>query len=97
MSPQALREHTYSDWSRLRVRAGYSLRRLEAETGIQRGTLSLIDRGLPPTVEQSIRLLRVLRPEHPGGHPFDNTGGDRKGAEERPLSEAELRYLHGDR
>ena len=71
--------HARSDWSRLRVSAGYSLRRLERETGISRSTLSAIDNGLPPSVEQSVRILRVLRPEHPGGHPFDNTGEDRAG------------------
>jgi transcriptional regulator with XRE-family HTH domain len=79
--PKPLVIHARSDWSRLRVEAGSSLRRLEVATGISRATLSHIDRGLPPTVEQSIRLLRVLRPEHPGGHPFDNTGSDRIDAE----------------
>jgi transcriptional regulator with XRE-family HTH domain len=56
-----------SDWNRLRIRAGLSIRELELKCGINRGTLSMIDSGrLHPTAAQSAKILEALRPDHPG-------------------------------
>lgn len=49
-------------WTGLRAERGLSLRQLEARTGINRGTLSLIEAGrLIPTPDQAAAILEVLR------------------------------------
>lgn len=56
-----LRKHPYP-WSEARVAAGVSLRELEVATGINRATLSLLDRGrLVPTPEEARRILVALK------------------------------------
>ena len=47
-------------WAGIRVSAGLSLRQFEALTGINRGELSKIERGIAcPTPEQAIRILSM--------------------------------------
>jgi transcriptional regulator with XRE-family HTH domain len=45
----------------IRLAAGLSLREVERRTGINRGRLSIIERGVSPTDEESQRILAALR------------------------------------
>jgi transcriptional regulator with XRE-family HTH domain len=45
----------------LRKAAGLSLRDLERMTGINRGRLSIIERGVTQTAEESMLILAALR------------------------------------
>ena len=45
----------------LRLAAGMSIRELERRTGINRGRLSIIERGVVPTDEEAARILAALR------------------------------------
>lgn len=40
---------------------GLSIRQLEKATGINRGRLSIIERGVPPTLEEFSAIMAVLR------------------------------------
>jgi transcriptional regulator with XRE-family HTH domain len=51
----------------IRVAASLSLRELERRTGINRGRLSIIERGVSPTAEESMLILQALR-ESMEGH-----------------------------
>ena len=44
-----------------RIAAGLSLRELERRTGLNRGRLSIIERGVTPTDEESAKILAALR------------------------------------
>ena len=37
------------------------MRELERRTGINRGRLSIIERGVPPTIEESVKILAALQ------------------------------------
>lgn len=50
-----------SPWRTARIEAGVSLRGLESRTGINRGRLSVIERGVPPTPEEARKILDALR------------------------------------
>jgi Helix-turn-helix len=52
-----------SPWRGAREARGISLRRLEALTGINRGRLSMIERGLPPSPTEAAAILEVLPPQ----------------------------------
>lgn len=54
---------TPSPLGNLRRAAGISIRELEARTGINRGRLSIIERGVPPTQEEAAAILAALRKE----------------------------------
>lgn len=43
-----------------RLVAGISIRLLEARTGINRGRLSIIERGVPPSPEEREAILRAI-------------------------------------
>jgi transcriptional regulator with XRE-family HTH domain len=45
----------------IRLAAGLSLREVERRTGINRGRLSIIERGVTPTADESIRILAALQ------------------------------------
>lgn len=45
----------------LRLAAGLSIRQLEQRTGINRGRLSIIERGVPPTEDEAVVILAALR------------------------------------
>ena len=45
----------------LRESTGLSLRDLEKLTGINRGRLSIIERGVPPTIAESRAILDALK------------------------------------
>jgi len=45
----------------LREAAGLSIRDLERLTGINRGRLSVIERGVPPTADEARLILDALR------------------------------------
>jgi len=47
----------------IRLAAGLSLREVEARTGINRGRLSIIERGVSPTAEEASRILAALQVE----------------------------------
>ncbi len=49
----------------IRLAAGLSLREVERRTGINRGRLSIIERGVSPTVEESASILAALQVERP--------------------------------
>ncbi len=67
INPPPLQERA-SDWNRLRLRAGLSIRILSDRSGVNRYHVSLIDQGrLVPSPDESAAILAVLRPEHPGG------------------------------
>ena len=48
-------------WRQLRQQKGLSLRELEKRTGINRGRLSVIERGLPASPDEAMRMVAVLR------------------------------------
>ena len=45
----------------IRLAAGLSLREVERRTGINRGRLSIIERGVSPTTEESQLILAALQ------------------------------------
>ena len=45
----------------IRIAAGLSLRELEIRTGINRGRLSIIERGVAPTDDESAKILAALQ------------------------------------
>ena len=45
----------------IRLAAGLSLREVERRTGINRGRLSVIERGVTPTDDESQKILDALR------------------------------------
>ena len=45
----------------IRLAAGLSLREVERRTGINRGRLSIIERGVTPTDDESQKILDALR------------------------------------
>jgi transcriptional regulator with XRE-family HTH domain len=45
----------------IRVAAGLTIRELERRTGINRGRLSIIERGVPPTDEEARLIMEALR------------------------------------
>jgi transcriptional regulator with XRE-family HTH domain len=47
----------------IRVAAGLTLREVERRTGINRGRLSIIERGVTPTEDESKLILAALRDE----------------------------------
>ena len=47
----------------VRLAAGRSIRDVEALTGINRGRLSIIERGDPPTEEEARKILAALQVE----------------------------------
>ena len=47
----------------IRLAAGLSIKEVERRTGINRGRLSIIERGVPPTTEEAARILAALRVE----------------------------------
>lgn len=49
----------------IRIAAGLSIRDLERRTGINRGRLSIIERGVTPTADESARIVAALRGEQP--------------------------------
>jgi len=53
----------------LRLRRGVTIRQLEVATGINRGRLSIIERGVTPTADERARILAALaepaEPERP--------------------------------
>jgi transcriptional regulator with XRE-family HTH domain len=46
----------------VRVAAGITIRELERRTGINRGRLSIIERGVSPTDDEAQRIWLALRP-----------------------------------
>ena len=49
----------------LRISAGISIRELEARTGINRGRLSIIERGVAPTDDEASAILAAFRASPP--------------------------------
>ncbi|MGV1029634.1 MAG: helix-turn-helix domain-containing protein [Dermatophilaceae bacterium] len=47
-------------WRQLRQAKGLSLRDLEKRTGVNRGRLSVIERGLPPSPAEAQAILQAL-------------------------------------
>ena len=47
-------------WRQLRQARGLSLRDLEKRTGVNRGRLSVIERGLPPSPDEALKILTAL-------------------------------------
>ena len=47
----------------LRLAAGLTIRELERRTDINRGRLSIIERGVTPTDKEAARILAALRQE----------------------------------
>ena len=47
-------------WRNRRIEAGLSLRRLSALSGVNRGTISRIERGWPASPEDAARLVSAL-------------------------------------
>ena len=48
------------DYRAIRLAAGFGIRELERRTGINRGRLSMIERGIPPTVDEHRLILAAL-------------------------------------
>jgi len=44
----------------LRLAAGLTIRELEARSGINRGRLSIIERGVPPTDDEAKKIVAAL-------------------------------------
>jgi len=44
----------------LRLAAGLTIRELEARSGINRGRLSIIERGVPPTDDEAKKIVLAL-------------------------------------
>ena len=49
-----------------RTERGMSIRELERLTGINRGRLSIIERGITPTPDQLARILAVIKEDKEG-------------------------------
>lgn len=47
----------------MRLDAGVTIRQLEKATGINRGRLSIIERGVPPTKAERQAIVAALRPK----------------------------------
>lgn len=45
----------------LRLAAGLTIREMERRTGINRGRLSIIERGVAPTDDEATKILTALR------------------------------------
>ena len=45
----------------MRLAAGLTIRKMEELTGINRGRLSILERGVTPTDEEASRILMALR------------------------------------
>jgi transcriptional regulator with XRE-family HTH domain len=45
----------------IRIAAGLSLNEVSRRTGINKGRLSIIERGVPPTDDESRKILEALR------------------------------------
>lgn len=59
-APQRTPKAPDTPWGRLRSARGWSLRDLEAQTGINAGVLSRIERGIGgPTPDQALKLLKT--------------------------------------
>lgn len=56
-------EPTPTPLREIRKAAGLSIRDLERLTGINRGRLSVVERGVPPTTEELDRILAVIGPK----------------------------------
>ena len=54
-------EAPHTPLRQIRMAAGLSLREVEKRTGINRGRLSIIERGVTPTDEESTKILAALR------------------------------------
>ena len=54
-------EAPHTPLRQIRKAAGLSLREVEKRTGINRGRLSIIERGVTPTEDESQRILEALR------------------------------------
>jgi transcriptional regulator with XRE-family HTH domain len=48
-------------WRQMREARGYSIRELERRSGINRGRLSMIERGLAPSPDEAMAIVAVLR------------------------------------
>lgn len=48
-------------WRKLRIEAGLSIRQLQARSGIHRGRLSMIERGLPPSPTEAAAILAAVQ------------------------------------
>jgi transcriptional regulator with XRE-family HTH domain len=44
----------------MRLAAGMTIRELEVQTGINRGRLSILERGVVPTDDEAAKILRAL-------------------------------------
>jgi len=51
----------------LRLAAGLTIREMERRTGINRGRLSIIERGVTPTDEEAAAILAALQRAEPAG------------------------------
>jgi transcriptional regulator with XRE-family HTH domain len=49
----------------MRIAAGLTIREMERRTGINRGRLSIIERGVTPTDAEAAQLLNALREAAP--------------------------------
>ena len=56
-----MREPHPTPLRQVRIAAGRSIRDVEAITGINRGRLSIIERGDPPTEDEARRILAALQ------------------------------------
>jgi transcriptional regulator with XRE-family HTH domain len=45
----------------MRLAAGLTIREMERRTGINRGRLSILERGVTPTDDEAARMLAALR------------------------------------
>ena len=45
----------------MRLAAGLTIREMERRSGINRGRLSIIERGVPPTDDEARKMLAALR------------------------------------
>jgi transcriptional regulator with XRE-family HTH domain len=62
----------------LRQAAGLSIRELEARTGINRGRLSIIERGVAPTDDEARAILAAFQAT-PAGQDLSNVIGSQEG------------------
>lgn len=58
---RCMKERHQTPLRQIREAAGLSIRDVEGLTGINRGRLSIIERGDPPTTEEAHRILTALR------------------------------------
>jgi transcriptional regulator with XRE-family HTH domain len=57
-----MKRETQRSLRELRLAAGLSIRALSDRTGINRGRLSIIERGVVPSGDELRRILAVLQP-----------------------------------